>query len=464
MEVVKTVKVARVETKYRRIVTEIPVPESVPIFTALQAHEPRAMHTQTPIVWARADGFQVSDPYGNRWIDFTSGIVVANTGHGHTHMREVLRRHVEEKPLHSYLFATEARVGLVKKLIEITPANLTKVMLLSTGTEASECAMKLARLYGLPQSPQKKVLVSFTNSFHGRTMGAQMLYSGEAPKRWITSLDPDIHHLPFARCCECPWGRKGYEDCGQECFEKGMAQLKDKGVEGEQIAAFFLEGYQGLRGPAFAPPEYVQALRVWADEHDALLVVDEIQSGFGRTGKLFAYQHYGVEADLVCCGKGLSSGLPLSAVLGKADIMDIPEPGQMTSTHTGNPVCCAATLASIEVLEKEDLIVAAAEKGKLLETKLLEIKERHSKRVEMVMGRGLVHALFLVRNGTTTPDIKLADRVVERAIQKGVMLFKTGNGSIKICPPLVISEDALVEGVEVIGEALDECLLEYKDE
>ena len=460
----KPVNVPHVKTKHRRIVTAIPVPESIPVFATLREYEPRSLITQVPIMWARAEGFQVYDSWGNCWIDFSSAIVVTNTGHGHPHVREALRRHIEEKPLHSYLFATEVRAALVRKLIEITPANLTKVFLLSTGTETSECAIKLARLYGRQKDPQKNVLVSFTNSFHGRTMGAQMLFSGKGPKRWITSLDPDIHHLPFPRCCECPWGRKSYDDCGTKCFERGMAQLSEKGVDCGRITAFFLEGYQGLRGPVFAPPDYVQALRKWADAHDALLVVDEIQSGFGRTGKLFAYQHYGVEADLVCCGKGLSSSLPLSALLGRAEIMDIPGPGQMTSTHTGNPLCCAATLASLEVLEKEGLIAAAAEKGKVLESRLLGIRRQHPDRVAMVTGRGLVHGLFLVRPGTMTPDIELADRVVEKAIHKGVMLFMTGNGSIKICPPLIITEEALAEGVEVIGEALDECLTESRDE
>ena len=454
------VSVPKVKTRYRRIVTPIPVPESIPILKTLRRCEPRSMSTQVPIVWDRADGFLVRDPYGNCWIDFTSGIVVANTGHGHPHVREALRQRIEGKALHSYLFPSEVRARLVKKLVEMTPPNLTKVFLLSTGTETSECAMKLARLYGLQKRPPKTVLVSFTNSFHGRTMGAQMLFSGRHPKRWITCLDPDIHHIPFPRCCECPRGRARHDHCGGECFEQGLSELREAGVDLDRIVAFFVEGYQGLRGPIFWPDDYMQALRQWADAHDALIVVDEIQSGFGRTGKLLAYQHYGVEADIVCCGKGLSACLPLSAVLSRAEILDIPGPGDMTSTHTGNPVCCEATLSSLEVLEKENLIAAAVEKGKILEAQLLEIQKRHPDRVAMVTGRGLVYGLFLVRPGTGEPDIELADRVVEKAIHKGVMLFVTGNGSIKLCPPLVIAEDAMVEGVEVIGEALDECLNE----
>lgn len=452
--------VAQVKTRYRSIVTPIPVPESVPLLKTLRDCEPRAMCTQAPVVWDRAEGFQIHDPHGNCWIDFTSGIVVANSGHGHPHVREALRRHLDAKPLHSYLFATEVRARLVRKLIDITPRNLTKALLLSSGTEATEAAIKLARLYGLQQSPAKTMLVSFTGSFHGRTMGAQLLFDAPQPKRWITYQDTGIHHIPFPRCCQCPWGREYYEQCGNECFMRGLNQLQRKGVPLDRTAAFFVEGYQGLRGPIFWPEDYMRALRGWADQHQALIAVDEIQSGFGRTGKLFAYQHYGVDMDIVCCGKGLSSGLPLSAVLARGDLLDIPEPGDMTSTHTGNPLCCAATLASIEVLENENLIEAAVGKGKVIEDGLQRMQRRHPDRVDMISGRGLVYGLFLVRRGSREPDVDLANRLTERAIHKGVMLFLTGNGTLKICPPLVIPQEALTEGIEALGEALDECLIE----
>jgi len=454
------IEVPKVETRYRRIVTPLPVPESIPIFETLQRHEPRSMGTQVPIVWDRAEGFQVYDPYGNCWIDFTSGILVANSGHGHPHICEALRRQTDGRMLHAYLFATEVRAKLVEKLVEITPPNLTKVFLLTTGSEAIEAALKIARLHGMKIDPNKCGIISFTGAFHGRTMGSQMLCSSPDHKDWITHPDPDINQIPFPRCHECPWDKSGYENCGGECFEKGLTQLGEKGVDVDRTAAFVVEGYQGIRGPIFYPVDYIKALRRWADGHKALMIVDEIQSGFGRTGRLFAYEHYEVEADLVCCGKGISSSLPLSAVLGRAEIMDIPEPGYMTSTHTGNPACCAATLASIEVLINEQLVSKAAEKGHIVEAKFAEFRNRHPDRLAMSTGRGLVHSVFFVRPGTDDPDIELADRVVNRSIQKGVMLFITGNGTIKVCPPLMISEEALVEGMDVLGEALDECLNE----
>ncbi len=454
------VEIDKVDTKYRKICTALPVPESIPLFETLQKYEPRSMGMQVPVIWDKAEGFQVYDPYGNCWIDFTSGILVANCGHSHPHVKKALKDHIDNNPLHTYLFATEIRAKLVKKLVEITPANLTKAFLLSTGSESVEAALKLAKLYGLRKNPQKKGIVSFTGCFHGRTMGSQMLSPSEEGKNWITTLDPEIYHIPFPRCGggECPWGNDKYVNCGKVCFEKSLAQLQEKSVDLKSIAAVFIEGFQGYRGPIFWPNDFARAMRKWADENEILIVVDEIQSGFGRSGKLFTYMHYGIDVDIVCCGKGISSSLPLSAVLARADIMDIPGPGQMTSTHTGNPLCCAATLASIEVIENENLIEASAKKGKLVHDMFKKIQAKYPERINMITGRGLVHSLFFVKPGTNEHDIELENEVVLRSIQKGVMLFITNNGSVKICPPLSITEEALIDGIDVISESLDKCL------
>ena len=195
----KPVQVPHVKTKYRRIVTAIPAPESEPLLAKLRTYEPRSVATQVPVVWDRAEGFQVYDPYGNYWIDFTSGIVVTNTGHAHPHVVVALRQQIERPLLHNYLFPSEIRARLAEKLITITPANLEKVFLLSSGSEAIECGIKLVRLNGLQKTPQKTLRISFDGSFHGRTMGSQQLCSSEAHKQWINP-DPDIHQMPFPRC------------------------------------------------------------------------------------------------------------------------------------------------------------------------------------------------------------------------------------------------------------------------
>ena len=418
----------------------------------LRRYEPRSLQILAPVVWERAEGYQVFDPYGNCWIDFTSGIYVANTGHAHPRIVAALRNQIDRPLLHAYLFATEIRARLVEKLVQLTPPNLTKVFLVSTGSESIECAVKLARLYGLQHHPQKTVIVSFAGAFHGRTMGAQMLCSAPDHKDWITSLDPDIRHIPFPRDCSD----------GAQFFDRSLDELQQKGVDLDRITAFVLESYQGVGGPVFYPTEYVQRLRRWADEHDVLVIFDEIQAGLGRTGKFLAYEHYGVEADLVCCGKGISSCLPLSAVLGRSEILDLPEPGYMTSTHTANPLCCAAALATLEIIEEEDLVTAAAQKGVIFEQHLLDIQRRHQNHVSKVSGRGLVYSVYFTSPYTGQADVELAHQVTERAIQKGLMLFYTHSYLVKMGPPLTIPSEALVEGISVLGEAIEEVLEERR--
>ena len=215
-----------------------------------------------------------------------------------------------------------------------------------------------------------------------------------------------------------------------------------------------VESYQGW-GALFYPKNYIKALRKWADDNQAIVIFDEIQAGFGRTGKLFAYEHYEVEADLVCCGKGISSGLPLSAVLGRSELIDVDP--SLNSTHGGNPVCCAATLASLELLESENLIAESERKGVILKQELTRIKNHFPSRIE-IFGRGLVFAIHVRKSSTNELDVELVDKIIEKAMQQGVLLIRTGTGTIKIGPPLTISDDALIEGVSVIEEIISDCL------
>lgn len=451
------VDVPRVETSHRRIVTSIPAPGSLPILHDLMRYEPESMRGELPIVWERAEGYQVFDAFGNCWIDFSSGIFVANAGHAHPRIRRAISQQLDRKLLHNYCFPSEIRARLVRKLVEISPPPLEKVFLLSTGSEATECALKLARTYGRRHGPHKIGIVSFLGAFHGRTLGAQMLGGNPAQKEWIGHLDSDIYQIPFPFCQRCPWGKSEYQQCGEWCFQRGMEQLQNQGVELDNIAGFMIESYQAW-GAIFYPDDYILALRAWANEHQALVIFDEVQAGFGRTGKLFAFEHYGVAADLVCCGKGMTSSLPMSAVLGRAAILDIFPPGSMSSTHTGSPLCCAAALANIEVIEEERLVAAANSTGQVIQAHLIKIQQRHPERVHCVLGRGLVYALHMVHPQTKELDLVLADQILEKAMQKGLLMVHTGRGTLKIGPPLSIPEDAVVEGVAVLQEAIDECL------
>lgn len=439
--------VLRIETRHRRIVTEIPVPQTKPLFDELARCEPRSMGGQPPVIWDRAEGFTVWDAYGNQWIDFSSGVLVTNAGHAPIAMRDALHAQIDRGLIHSYCFVNQPRLDLVKKLSSLAPDPLEKVFLLTTGAEAAECAIKLARTYGLRKhGPRKITLVGFINDFHGRTLGAQMMGGFAAQKEWIINLDPNMVHVPYPDGFRIP----------NTSFDLFLNSLKEQGVTGDQVAGVMVETYPGANA-AFMPNEYAQSLRAWCDEHDILLIFDEVQAAFGRCGKWFGFEHYGVKADAVCCGKGISSGLPLSAVIGRADVMDMYGPGEMTSTHSGNPLCCAAALASIEIIEEQGLLENAAR----LETSLLErcrkIMAVSHGHIGSVNGKGLVAALQVVKPGTTEPDKPLASRIVLRCVRNGVLLFApvgVGGATIKVNPPLCITQEALEEGLELLRECV----------
>ena len=447
------VSVPPVSTKYRRIHTPMPVPESVSILEELRRCEPVSMQGQPPIVWHRASGFQVEDPWGNRWIDWSSGVLVTNVGHGHPRICAAIRELADRPLLATYVFPHRLRADLASRLVEISPKGIDKAFLLSTGAEAIECAIKLARTWGVEKSGRNKhIIVSFENAFHGRTLGAQLAGGIPKLKEWIVRTDLGFVQAPF------PDGYKN-EDTRFELFEESLAA---QGVSPDTVAGVITESYQGV-GPDFMPVEYAQRLRGWCDRHNAVLIMDEVQSGFGRTGKMFCFEHYGIVPDLICCGKGISSSLPIAAVLGRKEIMDLYPPGSMTSTHSANPVCCAAALASIEVLLEEKLIENSASLGKVLKKGLEEIQKAHPAVAGCVQALGLVGGIQIVQPGARKPNPELALTINEKCFQKGLLMFApvgVAGECIKIAPPLCINREALEEGIAVLREALDEVMHE----
>jgi 4-aminobutyrate aminotransferase-like enzyme len=240
-----------------------------------------------------------------------------------------------------------------------------------------------------------------------------------------------------------------------------MNDLKAKGLNFDNIAGFIIESYLGW-GAIFYPVEYIKALSDFAKEHNCIVTFDEIQGGFGRTGKLFVYQHYNVEPDLLCLGKALSGSLPLSAVVGSQKIMDLPEFGSMSSTHSANPLCCAAGLANLEAIESGNLIEESARKGEILHRKLNILKEKYHDRIAYVFGKGLLAGIIFKHPKTGEPDELFPSRVCEKAMQKGLLLVHTGRESIKIGPPLTIPDDALMEGLDVLDEAITETIRQIR--
>lgn len=445
------VPVAEINTPHRRIRSPLPHPDSVPVLRQLRRYEPRSMSGQPPVIWHRAQGVHVFDPYGNMWLDWSSGVLVTNVGHGHPAICRAIAEETEKPLLHNYCFPNEARAMLARRLVELAPDGIDKCFLLTTGSEATECCLKLMRTWGQRTvGPQKIGIISFENGFHGRTMGAQQMGPLGDGDRWIVNLDPDIHRIPFP---------DGYwnADLDFECFLRALANAK---VDVGTVAGIMVETYQGA-GPFFLPVQYAQDLRAWCSENNVLLCFDEVQAGFGRCGTLWGFEYYGVVPDLIACGKGISSSLPLSAVLGRAHIMDLYPPGSMTSTHSGNPVCCRAALASIEVLLDEGLVRNARAMEQVLLPGLQEIQRRFPDTVGFVSGKGLVAGLQIAHRGTKEPNAELAHRIVEECYRRGLLLFApvgVGGACVKIAPPLCITADAIQDGLTALNDAMEAAL------
>jgi len=448
------VDVDRINTKYRNIVTQIPVPESLSILKKLYSVESRSMHGQLPIIWDRAENFQVYDPYGNVWIDFTSTIFVANAGHANVKIVEALKKQLNKPLLHTYTYASKERVNYLDYLINNTPDQFEKAFLLSAGTEATEAALKLMRLYGQKIGKRKGGVVCFDGAFHGRTMGAQKMTGNHSAKEWVGYQDPNIHHLPFPY----PWIEEAKDP--ERFFDQAMEDLISKtGIDpSKDICGFMVETFQGW-GAVFYPKIFIEKLVDYAKKNNILVAFDEMQAGFGRTGELFGYMHYGVEPDLLCLGKGASSGLPLSIVLGSREVMDLPEIGSMSSTHSANPLSCVAGHQNLKAMIDDKLIERARYLGRKFHLKLNELKSSNREVLRYVFGEGLLAALiFIDRDGNSL--IELCDRVSEKAMQKGLLVVHTGRESIKLAPPLTIAEEAMLEGVSVLGECIKESVEE----
>lgn len=435
-----------VHTAWRRIRSPLPHPESVPILERMAAHEPRSVLGQPPVLWHRAEGCQVEDPWGNCWLDWTSGVLVANAGHGRPEVAAAMIE-IAQRPLHfSYCFSTAERAELAERLARLAPEGLDKVFFLSTGSEANEAAIKMSRAWQRNRNPERSRVVSFVSGFHGRTMGAQLAGGDPVAKQWIAEDQRHFVQVPF------PDGFRVTET-GFETFEQSLAA---QGVAPEQVALVLMESYQG-GGASFAPVPYVRALSAWCDQHDVLLCMDEVQAGFGRTGRFFAFEHYGIRPDLIACGKAISGSLPLSAVIGPADLLDQYPPGSMTSTHGGHVVACAAALAHLDLLVKDNLVERAATEGEVFGKRLRDLAEHHPF-VGAVHGQGLVYGLHIVGPDGRTPDPARARAIVWGCYERGLLMFApvgVGGATVKICPPLSTPTEALEEGVAVLYEALE---------
>ena len=428
------VKCDTIITKHRKIVTDIPAPSTIGIIESCSKNEPDSMNDQLPIAWDSAVDFYIMDNAGNQWIDFTSSIFVTNVGHANPKVVEAIERTTKKNLLNAYYYPTKERADLSKLLVDISPKNMDKVLFLSTGSESVEAAIKMSIKF----TGRKKVL-SFNKGFHGKTMGSCMA-CGKG-NEWIP-VQSYVDHIEYPN----PWILDKLT--GKEFFKEQIKEINPK-----EYAAVIVEPYQGWSAQ-FLPNDYAVSLREWCDEHGIILIIDEIQSGFGRTGKLFAFEHFNIVPDIITCAKGISSSLPLSCVITRAEIINTDM--SYNSTHGGNPIAVTASKASVEFLIDNNLIKESERKGKILGEELNKWKKENPTNISRISQRGLLASVFI--KSPDGNDVEFVDKLIEIAMRKGLMSVRTASGTLKIGPPLTISDDALIEGVQVLKESLKECL------
>lgn len=447
-------KVVSVCTENRLIQTEIPCVGTKEVLDNLDKYESRSMHGQIPILWDSAKDFNIFDIKGNKFIDFTSAIFFSNIGHSNDRVTAAMQSMLNKPILGCYAYGNEVRSRYLKKLVEFCGPDFDKAFLLSAGTETTEAALKLMRMSGQSKRKKRLGIISFENNWHGRTMGSQMMSGNVKQKEWVGFEDKDIHHLSFPY----PWALDG--ESGESFFLKNIDDLIKTGVDPKNdLCGMILETFQGW-GAVFYPKDFVKAAEKFCKDNDIVLTFDEMQAGFARTGKAFGFQHYEVIPDLICCGKGMGNGYPLSGVIGKGSIMDLPEIGNMSSTHSANPMACAVGLAVIEEIESCNLIEESNRKGKILKDNLNKLKENSNGRISHILGEGLISAILFKNPDTGEADGLIASKIAEKCYEKGLLVVHTGRESIKLGPPLTITDEALLEGLNVIVESFNEVIQE----
>jgi 4-aminobutyrate aminotransferase len=399
-----------------------------------------------PLVVERGSGAVIRDVDGNLFLDFTAGIAVASTGHCHPHVVAAIKDQAD-KLLHmsGTDFYYEPQIDLSQRLAEGGPGTSAKrVFFTNSGAEALEAALKLARWH-----TGRSRAVAFFGAFHGRTYGAMSLSGSKlVHRRGFSPLVPDIHHVPYPRgChgCDAP-------DAGCECVRNIEDTLFRRTAPPEEVAAVFVEPIQGEGGYYVPPRGFLPALREMCTRNGILLVADEVQSGMGRTGKMYAVEHWGVEPDIICLAKGIASGMPLGAIIARDEVMDWPS-GSHASTFGGNPVSCRAALATLDLLHA-GYMVNAAERGEQLKKRLLDLQKRYSE-IGEVRGLGLMVAMDVVKSRepySFAPALR--DAVVEAAFRSGLLLLGCGESALRFCPPLCITAEQVETAVRLLDDVL----------
>lgn len=436
-------------SKRPQIKTNLPGPRAKDILRKDNKYVSPSYTRPYPFVIDTGKGAWVRDVDGNTFLDLASGIGVVATGHCHPAITRAISTQAR-KCIHmsGTDFYYSVQTQLAEKLAEIVPgARNKKTFFSNSGTEAVECAMKLARYF-----TRRPRFLAFTGGFHGRTIGALSLTASKiVQRRYFAPLLPGITHAPYAYCYRCPFNC-AYPTCGLACVKYIEDHIFKKVSPPEEIAALFMEPIQGEGGYIVPPGPFIPALRKLCDKYGILLVADEIQSGMGRTGRMFAIEHFNSKADIYCIAKGIASGMPLGACTARAGIMNWP-PGAHGSTFGGNPVSCAAALKTIELLE-QGLINNASKVGRIALARLQEMEQKYDC-VGQVRGRGLMIGVELVADKKSKqPVTDRRNGVVYEAFKRGLLLLGAGETSVRLIPSLIIDENEILTGLDIFEEAL----------
>ena len=440
------------------LVTEIPGPKSRALLARRAQAVPRGVPAVTPIAVVHAEGAVITDADGNRLIDFGGGIGVVNTGHRHPSVVDAVRNQLDHFAHVCFPVSTyEPYVELAERLNRLTPGDHPKrTFLLNSGAEAVENAIKVARHF-----TGRQAVVCFEHGFHGRTNLAMALTSKVMPyKKGFGPFAPEVYRISFPYCYRCEAAGQRDSGPGQQCCMASRGRLEQMFasiVDPDSVAAIIMELELGEGGFVPAPREYVEELAKFARDHGILFIADEIQTGFGRTGKLFACEHYGLVPDLIAMAKSLAGGLPLAAVTGRADVLEAPQVGGLGGTYGGNPLACAAALAVLDVIEAEHIPARAARMGEQIRARFCEWAARHAC-IGDVRGLGAMVAMELVVDRSTKePDKALTGRLIAAALARGVILLSAGTygNTVRILAPLTTPEAVVEEGLDAMEQALE---------
>lgn len=429
--------------------TTLPGPKASRLINVDQTHVSPSYTRVYPLVVEKAQGLWIQDVDGNLFLDFTAGIAVCATGHCHPMVVKAIKEQAE-RLLHmsGTDFYYTSQIALAEKLASLVPGEgVKKVYFGNSGAEAVEAAFKLARWH-----TQRELNIAFFGAFHGRTMGALSLTASKIiQKKHYYPFIPGITHIPYAYCYRCPYNLS-YPKCGLECVHWVEDTLFRTTIPPEEVAAIFVEPIQGEGGYIVPPPEFHRELYKIAKKYSILYVADEVQSGMGRTGKMFAMEHFGMTPDIMALAKGIASGMPLGAMVAPADIMNW-EAGSHASTFGGNPVSCQAALVTIQLLE-EKLMANAAAQGERLMTGLRELQNSYECLGD-VRGKGLMVGVEIVKDRETKQRAaEWRKEIINKAFRKGLLLLGCGENTIRFCPGLTVTEEEVDVCLSIFDEVV----------